>query len=157
MRGARALILMAMGAALAVAAGAQTPLPRQPLPQLTLPQTNVQLTAPTRREGAFSVGGMDWRCNGLVCSSQSVAAPSVTACRALMAEAGQVVSYARARGVDGGGSGGVQSCDVAKSHARAARRSECGARRQHAGAELCRRRDERAGRSRRRSGDSRNK
>lgn len=101
MRTARAIILVAAIAALTSAATAQTPLPRLPQPQsqpqLTLPQTNAQLAAPTRREGAFSAGGMEWRCNGLACTSQTVAAPSVSACRALMGQAGQVASYARAR------------------------------------------------------------
>lgn len=101
MRTARAIILVTAIAALTGAATAQTPLPRLPQPQaqpqLTLPQTNVQLTAPTRREGAFSAGGMEWRCIGRICTSQTVAAPSVAACRALMNQAGQVASYARGR------------------------------------------------------------
>ncbi len=79
-------------------ASAQTP-PRLPAPQLQIPgfDYRAQTSAPARRQGNISAGGVTWTCAASACTTRRLwERPTVETCRALAAEVGPITSFGRA-------------------------------------------------------------
>lgn len=78
-------------------ASAQTP-PRLPTPQLQIPgfDYRAETSAPARRQGNVSAGGVTWTCAANTCTTRRPGErPSVEACRALATEVGPIASFGR--------------------------------------------------------------